>query len=209
MSRKTYFNEQANTWDERFCTPNLSSFLEKLVPQFGLEPGQNILDVGTGTGVLIPYLIQAVGAAGSVTAIDYSEKMIQICKTKHSHLKNVSVELKNIEEDAFPEESFDAVICFGLFPHIENKEKALQNMNRALKPCGKLVIAHALSSEELKAHHNNASSSVVNDVLPEEAEMIQLLEQTRFAEIRIKDEPGCYLCVARSSRKSHQCTQNT
>jgi len=202
MSRKAYFNEEANTWDERFHTPNLSSFLEKLVPQFGLEPGENILDVGTGTGILIPYLIREVGPAGSVTAIDCSENMIQICKTKHSHLKNVSVELKNIEEDAFPTESFDAVICFGLFPHLENKEKALQNMNHILKPGGTLIIAHALSSEELKAHHNSASSSVVHDVLPEETEMTQLLEQTGFAEIRIKDEPGCYLCVARKSRKS-------
>ena len=201
MSKKTYFNEQANSWDERFCTPNLSSFLEKLVPQFGLEPGQNILDVGTGTGVLIPYLIQAVGAAGSVTAIDYSENMIQICKTKHSHLKNVSVELKNIEEDAFPTESFDTVICFGTISHLENKEKALRNITHMLKPGGTLIIAHALSSEELKAHHNSASSSIVNDVLPEEAEMIQLLQQMGFAEIRIKDEPGCYLCIARKSRE--------
>jgi len=201
MSKKTYFNEQANTWDKRFHTPNLSSFLEKLVPQFGLEPGQNILDVGTGTGVLIPYLIREVGPAGSVTAIDCSENMIQICKTKHSHFKNVSVRLQDIEEDAFPTESFDAIICFGLFPHLENKEKALQNMNHTLKPGGTLIIAHALSSEELKAHHNSASSAVVHDMLPEEAEMIQLLEQTGFAEIRIKDEPGCYLCIACKSRK--------
>jgi len=196
MSRKTYFNKAADSWDKRFHTPNLSSFLEKVVPQFGLEPGQSILDVGTGTGVLIPYLIQAVGPAGSVTAIDCSENMIQICKTKHSHLKNVTVELKNIEEDAFPTESFDSVICFGLFPHLENKEKALQNINHTLKPSGKLVIAHALSSEELKAHHNNASSAVVHDMLPEEAEMTQLLEQTGFTGISIKDEPGCYLCIA-------------
>jgi len=196
MSRKTYFNKAADSWDKRFHTPNLSSFLEKVVPQFGLEPGQNILDVGTGTGVLIPYLIREVGPAGSVTAIDCSENMIQICKTKHSHLKNVTVELKNIEEDAFPTESFDSVICFGLFPHLENKEKALQNINHTLKPSGKLVIAHALSSEELKAHHNNASSAVVHDMLPEEAEMTQLLEQTGFTGISIKDEPGCYLCIA-------------
>jgi len=196
MSRKTYFNKAANSWDERFHTPSLSSFLEKLVPQFGLEPGQKILDVGTGTGVLIPYLIREVGPTGSVTAIDCSENMVQICKTKHSHLKNVNVELKNIEEDAFPTESFDAVICFGLFPHLENKEKALRNINRILKLGGSLIIAHALSSEELKAHHNNASSAVVHDVLPEEVEMIQLLEQIGFRQIRIKDEPGCYLCIA-------------
>ena len=197
MSRKKYFNEAADTWDERFCTPTLSSFLEKLVPQFGLESGQHVLDVGTGTGVLIPYLIEAVGPAGSVTAIDNSEKMIQICKTKYSHLRNVIVNLKDIEDDAFPAESFDAVICFGVFPHLENKEKALLNMNHTLKSGGILIIAHALSSKELKNHHNSASSCVANDVLPEEAGMIQLLERTGFVVSRIKDEPNCYLCVAR------------
>jgi demethylmenaquinone methyltransferase/2-methoxy-6-polyprenyl-1,4-benzoquinol methylase len=196
MSRKRYFNKRANTWDERFNTPNLSSLLEKLVPQFGLEPGQNILDVGTGTGVLITYLIREVGPSGSVTAIDYSENMIRICKTKHSHLKNVSVELKSIEEDLFPAESFDAVTCFGVFPHLENKEKALRNINHTLKSDGMLIVAHALSSEELKAHHNSISSSVVHDVLPKEAEMKQLLEQTGFTKITVNDEPRCYLCIA-------------
>ncbi len=196
MSKKAYFNEQANSWDERFFTPKLSSFLEKLVPQFGLEAGQTVLDVGTGTGVLIPYLIRAVGPAGSVTAIDYSEKMVQICKTKHSHLKNINVEVKNIEEDAFPTESFDAVICFGIFPHLKNKEKALRNINHTLKHSGKLVIAHALSSEELKAHHKKVSEHVAHAMLPEKSKIIQLLEQTGFTQTIIKDEPGCYLCIA-------------
>ena len=196
MNAKEYFNKAADTWDKRFYTSRLSSFLEKLVPQFGLEQGQNVLDVGTGTGILIPHLIRAVGPDGSVTAVDYSEKMIQVCRTKYSHLKNLSIKLGNIEETAFPTETFDAVICFGVFPHLENKEKALRNINRILKTSGRLVIAHALSSEELKTHHNNASSTVMHDVLPEEAEMKKLLEQTGFAEIRIKDEPGCYLCIA-------------
>jgi ubiquinone/menaquinone biosynthesis C-methylase UbiE len=201
MNAKDYFDNAAETWDERFLTPKLSSFLEKLVPQFGLEAGQKVLDVGTGTGILIPYLSRAVGPSGSVTAIDYSENMVQICRTKHSHLKNVTIELKNIEETVFPAESFDAVICFGVFPHLDNKEKALQNINRILKTGGKLVIAHALSSEELKAHHNSASSAVMHDVLLEEAEMKQLLEQTGFTEISIRDEPGLYLCIAHNSRR--------
>ena len=196
MNLKEYFDKAANSWDKRFLTLRLSSFLETLVPQFGLDAGQNVLDVGTGTGVLVPYLVQAVGSSGSVTAIDYSENMVQVCRTKHSHFKNVSIKVGNIEEDAFPAETFDYVVCFGLFPHLENKEKALRNMNNALKRCGKLVIAHALSSEEIKAHHKDASSAVLHDMLPKKAEMTQLLERTGFTEISIKDEPGLYLCIA-------------
>ena len=104
------------TWDAKFLTPRLASFLETLVPQFGLESGQKVLDVGTGTGVLIPYLVKELGPEGSVTAIDFSENMVQQCKTKHQHLQNVTVNLGNIEEAQFPKETFDAVICFGVFP---------------------------------------------------------------------------------------------
>ena len=196
MSRKEFFNKAAETWDERFYTPSLASFLEKFVPQFGLESGQRVLDVGTGTGVLIPYLVKEVGSSGSVTAIDFSENMVQACKTKHSHLENVIVKVGDIEEDTFPSESFDAVVCFGVFPHLKNKEKVLQNINRTLKSGGTLVIAHALSSEEIRAHHKNASSVVCHDLLPEMAEMKPLLKKAGFSGISIKDEPGCYLCIS-------------
>ena len=196
MNPKDYFDKAADTWDERFHTHKLSKFLEKLVPQFGIQAGQKVLDVGTGTGVLIPYLTKAVGPEGSVTAIDFSEKMAQKCETKHSHLRNLTVEVGNIEEATFPPEHFDVVVCFGVFPHLGNKEKALQNINRILKTAGKLVIAHALSSEELKIHHKKASKHVAHDMMPEKEEMIRLLEQTGFTGISIKDEPGCYLCIA-------------
>jgi len=196
MNAKDYFDNAADTWDNRFYTPRLLYFLEKLVPQFDLKFGQQVLDVGSGTGVLIPYLIKVVGPSGSVTAIDFSEEMVQKFKTKYSHIENVTVEVGNIEDATFPSEAFDAIICFGVFPHLENKEKALQNINRMLKPYGKLVIAHALSSEELKAHHKKVSEHIARAALPEKNEMLQLLNQTGFAGIRIRDEPGCYLCVA-------------
>jgi len=196
MNPKEYFDKSASTWDEKFLTPKLSAFLEKLVPQFALESGQNILDVGTGTGVLIPYLVKAIGPKGTVTAIDYSENMVQVCKKKHSHLKNVNIKVGNIEEDTFPAKTFDAVVCFGVFPHLEQKENVIQNINSMLKTGGKLVIAHALSSEELKVHHKKASKHVAHSMLPNKTEMTKLLEQTGFSKISIKDEPGCYLCIA-------------
>ncbi|MFP3952411.1 MAG: class I SAM-dependent methyltransferase [Candidatus Bathyarchaeia archaeon] len=196
MSRKRYFNEAAETWDEKFGTPELASFLERLVPCFGLKPGDRVLDAGSGTGVLIPYLIKEVGSSGAITAIDYAESMVKICRSKHAQHHNVKVEKHDVEDLPYPRNYFDAVTCFGLFPHLENRERSLSEFNRVLKKRGKLVITHALSSEEIKSQHKDASIAVADDKLPEEEEMYILLKNTGFTDINIKDEPGCYLCTS-------------
>jgi demethylmenaquinone methyltransferase/2-methoxy-6-polyprenyl-1,4-benzoquinol methylase len=158
MNRKEYFNEAAETWDRRFVTTELTAFLENLVPTFNIKPGQKVLDVGTGTGVLIPFLIQAVGPSGRITAIDNSERMLEICRRKYSHFHNITIRLQDAEKLDLPSGSFDFVTCFGLFPHLEDKERALHEMSRVLRNGGKLVIAHSLSSEEIKAHHRTSSA---------------------------------------------------
>ena len=196
MSRQAYFNQLADSWDKRFQTEALSTFLEKLVSTFVLLPGQKILDVGAGTGILIPFLLKAVGPTGQISAIDYAEKMVKICKSKYTHLPNVTFAVQQVETLDFPLQTFDAVTCFGLFPHVENKEEALRQMNRVLKTNGKLIIAHALSSTEIKAHHHNASSVVAHDVLPSLAVMKKLLTQAGFGKIQIIDKPGQYLNIS-------------
>jgi len=92
--RKSYFNKASDTWDERFSTRELTTFLEELVPSFNLQPGDNILDVGTGTGILLPFLLQAIGPEGSITAVDYAENMVQICRSKYVHPNNVTIGLQ-------------------------------------------------------------------------------------------------------------------
>lgn len=202
-SRQAFFNQLADSWDKRFQTQALTTFLEQLAPAFGLMPGQKVLDVGTGTGILIPFLLRAVGPTGKISAIDYSEKMVEICKSKYAHRPNVTVAVQQVETLDFPSQTFDAVTCFGLFPHIENKEESLRQMNRVLKTNGKLIIAHALSSAEIKAHHHNASSVVAHDVLPTAAVMKKLLTQAGFGKIHILDKPGQYLNL---SSKMHIAT---
>jgi ubiquinone/menaquinone biosynthesis C-methylase UbiE len=199
VSRRDFFNEAAGAWDEKYGTPELERFLEELVPCFGLKPGQRILDAGTGTGVLIPYLVQAVGSSGSITAIDYAEEMVKICGSKYGHLQNVTIENQNVETLNYPPNFFNAVTCFGLFPHIEDRERALSQFNQVLKGGGRLIIAHALSSAEIKACHRDATLAVANDTLPREEEMRKLLSDTGFVHVCIRDEPGCYFCTSTKS----------
>ena len=203
MSRQAFFNQIADSWDKRFQTEALTTFLEQLVPTFGLMPGQKVLDMGTGTGILIPFLLRAVGPTGLIFAIDYAEKMVKICKSKYAHLPNVTVTVQQVETLDFQLQTFDAVTCFGLFPHLENKEEALRQINRVLKTNGKLIIAHALSSEEIKVHHHNASSVGAHDELPTAPVMKKLLTQVGFGKIHVNDKPGMYLNL---SVKVHTAT---
>lgn len=199
MNRQAFFNQAALTWDEHFATTRLNDFLAQTVPKFGLKQGQRVLDLGTGTGVLIPFLLKEVGSSGHVTAVDFAEKMVELCKAKNSNNPNVTVMMQQVENLHFPSETFDAVTCFGLFPHLEDREKALKQINRVLKMGGKLIIAHALSSQEIKSHHHNAASAVAHDELPKEPQMKELLRQSGFVNVTITDEPGIYLCLSEKS----------
>ncbi len=201
MNRQAYFNSLADSWDKRFQTEALSVLLEQLVPRFGLLPGQKVLDIGTGTGILIPFLLKDVGSTGQVSAIDYAEKMVKICKSKYAHLPNLTVAVQRVETLDFPSQTFDAVTCFGVFPHIENKEEALRQINHVLKINGKLIIAHAFSRAEIKSHHHNSSAIVAHDTLPTTRAIEKLLKQAGFGKIHIIDKPGQYLNISIKANK--------
>jgi ubiquinone/menaquinone biosynthesis C-methylase UbiE len=194
--RQKLFNQAAENWDKEYDNPKLRAFLCLFVPSFGLLAGESVLDVGTGTGVLIPFLRRAVGSKGHITAIDYAQGMVEICKTKYAHLPNVLIMVANAEDLQFPDASFNAVVCFGVFPHLDNKEAALKQFHRVLKPKGRLIVAHALSSSEVKKHHQSAPPAVAHDVLPTETEMRKLLQQAGFTGIQIDDKQGSYLCTS-------------
>ena len=202
LARKEYFNESAEHWDEKHCTVEQNALIEKIIGKFGLKTGQNILDAGSGTGVLIPLLIRIIGPEGSITAVDYSENMIKVFRQKFSNLRNVTSEVGDIETLNLPPEMFDAAICFGVFPHLEHKKQALLQLNQTLKSDGRLIIAHVSSRNQI-THHHKTLRPLIKDILPEEKEMKLLLKNAGFIAIQIKDEPNYYLCRA---RKSRQCT---
>jgi ubiquinone/menaquinone biosynthesis C-methylase UbiE len=196
IDRRAFFNEVANQWDKNHGNSVTPEFLEMLIARLNLEEGQRVLDVGTGTGILIPFLSKAVGDSGLVVAIDFSEKMVEVSTQKFSALSNVRIELKNAEELDYPKSFFDAVICFGVFPHIQNKEKALTEMNNVLKSKGKLLIAHALGSKELNQMHGKEAPLLSGDILQPEREVRKLLSKHGFKVEYVEDKSDRYLCLS-------------
>ncbi len=195
MDKKSFFNEMAAEWDRHFYTPELERRLPDLVSLFRLKSGSRVLDVGAGTGGIIPYLLQAIGSGGSVQAVDFAGEMVKRGKDKFRGEGRVFFQVAAVESLPFPEKLFDHVVCFGAFPHFEDKPCALKEMGRVLKPGGTLLIAHALSSDEIRRHHENCGP-VSHDFLPGESEMRTLLETAGFSPRRLVDRPKCYICEA-------------
>lgn len=196
MSRKAYFDAAAETWDCQYYSKDLVRWLKHVVSTWGLQCGDHVLDVGTGTGLLIPFIRQAIGPLGSITAIDYAEHMIQICRSKYAHIENVTIQCQDVENLELPLLSYDIVICFGVFPHLQHHEVALEQLHRVLKTEGTLIVAHALSRAEIHLRHKDTASVVSNDNLPTDYEMRRLLTHAGFTVTLLIDQPGYYLCTA-------------
>jgi demethylmenaquinone methyltransferase/2-methoxy-6-polyprenyl-1,4-benzoquinol methylase len=164
ITHKEFFNSAAETWDTvcRHDTNKINFILDLL----NIKTGARILDVGTGTGVLIPFLAQRTGKQGEITALDISEKMLEIAKRKYTY-DNVSFICGDILDVNLPGEYFDYIICYSVFPHFNDKQSAIKIIYRYLKTGGKLIICHSQSRNKVNDLHKNASEAISKDHLPD------------------------------------------
>lgn len=192
-ARRAFFDAHAHGWEERGYPADVRGRLEVLVDCFGIEPGEKILDVGCGEGVLVPYLLDRLGPSGFVVELDNSLEMLKGSARKSA--RQIQCVWAGVETLPLVDADFDRVICFASFPHFANPVKALKQIHRVLKSAGTLVIAHLLSRDEIARHHAK-STVVLGDELPEEAAMRELMTQTGFCVRRLEDRPGRYLLIA-------------
>jgi ubiquinone/menaquinone biosynthesis C-methylase UbiE len=193
MSKKRFFDNIAEEWDDRYSTQDLHARLENIVSKFKLKKRARVLDVGSGTGILLPVLLECIGDEGTLTAVDFSEKMLSKAHAKFGATSKIRFCQSSVEDLPFDSSLFDYVICFAAFPHFEDKSRALSEMHRVLHRSGKVFIAHALGSRALK-HHHQSSPEVAHDVLPEEAEIKKLLVKCGFDDISVSDSENSYIC---------------
>ncbi len=192
--RGAFFDERAATWEETCYPPETRVRLRRLVPHFGVLPGTAVLDLGTGTGVLAPYLREILTAEGLLVSLDVSFEMVRHAAMKDSYRKGGVLQASAMRlpvRDA----AMDTVVCFAAFPHFEDKLQALKEMFRVLRPGGNVVVAHLLSRAELSRHHGG-HSAVSDDKLPEDAAMRSLFRDAGFPEPAIVDAPGRYIAAS-------------
>jgi ubiquinone/menaquinone biosynthesis C-methylase UbiE len=166
------------------------------VKSLGLAEGDAVLDVGTGTGVLLPFIQEAVGRHGKVVAMDFAFRMLEEAKRRPvPHVKlliNASV-----EAIPFGSNVFEQISCFSSFPHFPNKERALLEMVRVLKRGGFLSIAHMKSTEEIRELHRQVGGAVAHDGLPDLDVLRALMSRSGLEGVTIINQPGKFLARGR------------
>ncbi len=198
MNRKQFFDKLAENWDS---SPKIKQTIKKieqkifpLLKQF-FKKGDNILDLGCGTGILLPYLEKLVGKKGKVYALDFSQKMLNKAKEKFAD-RFVYVKA-NAHNMPFENEKFDGVVCFNTFPHFVNKLKALKEVYRVLKKDGYFIIAHSKNREEINSHHKKLEGLVAKDFIPTDKELVLLSKKAKFSEINFIENNKIYFCVTK------------
>jgi ubiquinone/menaquinone biosynthesis C-methylase UbiE len=191
---REYFNQRASIWDETIAEKNAAK-LESMIHRLNIQPGSSILDVGTGTGVFIPFLLRKIGVKGQLVAMDIADKMLEISRAKNF---NGNIEYLQADITMLPltEKSFDNIICYSSFPHFYDKSKALAEMYRVLKSGGGLFICHTSSRAEINTIHSTLPV-VQNDLIPDINEVYTMLSLAEFADIKIEDKTDSYLASAK------------
>jgi len=179
---KDFFDRHAERWDS-YEKPEIIPVISAILDRIGVSSGDNVLDVGCGTGILVPHLEKR--GVKNMRAIDLSPGMVKEYLKKYP---GRAVTAGDYEEPGlFPADCFTKIIIFNAFPHFDRRELVFENSYNYLKPGGGLYIAHSMSRADLDRLHREAGEEVAEHMLYSNAGFQQLYAATGFESIAVDD----------------------
>jgi len=116
---------------------------EALLKELKPQKGMTVLDIGSGNGETVLTIAEKVGSTGKAVGVDFSPEGIALAKEKAKERKLEKIaefHQANALELPFPDNSFDAVISECVVCLIQDKQKALNEKVRVLKPGGRVIM---------------------------------------------------------------------
>lgn len=144
MTAATYrdFTGTAAETYERYFVPAIATPVSApLLRAAALQPGERVLDVACGTGVIARLAAEQVGPTGSVTAVDLSPDMIAVASKQPTPTgAPIDWQVADATTLPLPDEGFDVVLCQMGLMFMEDRAGAVAQMRRVLDPGGRVVV---------------------------------------------------------------------
>ncbi len=155
-----------------------------------LQPGETVLDLGSGAGLDCLLAAQKVGETGRVIGVDMTPEMIDRARANAKRVNATNVEFRQGYLENLPVETgmVDVIISNCVINLSPDKEKVFTEAFRVLKPGGKLAVSDIVTDGELPELVRNSLSAWAGCVAGavEATEYIAMMEAVGFTDISIK-----------------------
>jgi len=192
----TYDRQAAQDTERSYRTPEIIRQRSRTLDALALQAGEQVLDAGCGTGLLLEQMAFSVGDSGRVVGVDYSPDMLDMARHRCRDLDNVVLQQGDVEQLDFESGTFDVISCTQTLLYVAHVESALKEIHRVLKPHGRVGI---IETDWRGVVFNNLDESLTRRILDAWDNAVEspnlpvrlggLLRQLNFSAIRVEAIP--------------------
>jgi ubiquinone/menaquinone biosynthesis C-methylase UbiE len=129
--------ETAEVYESKFVPALFADWAPSVVEMADVAPGQSVLDVACGTGIVTRTAAERVGGAGRVVGVDLNQAMLTVAERV---CQGVELHQGDVTALPFDDGIFDAVLCQMALMFFPDRPAAVAEMARVVKPTGTVVI---------------------------------------------------------------------
>jgi arsenite methyltransferase len=177
-SKLSFDDEASRRVEATYTTPDVAEQRRAVRAALALKPGERVLDIGSGPGLLACEMAEDVGPGGSVDGVDPSESMLVIARrraTAQIAQDRVRFTTGDAASLPLPDETFHAAVATQVFEYLADIPAALAEVYRVLRPGGRLLVLdtdwdsivwHASDPERMRRVLAAWDEHLVNPYLP-------------------------------------------
>jgi arsenite methyltransferase len=144
MSGGSVFDDDASRkLEAAYLTPDVVAQRRETLWALALQPGERVLDVGSGPGLLVAEMAEVVGPSGRVTGLEISDSMLALGRHRCAD-PSIRDRVAFVKADAatlpFPDGTFDVAVSTQVYEYVADLKAALTELHRVLCPGGRALI---------------------------------------------------------------------